>query len=108
MGIRDHVASTITYTLEDQEEWQTPRETIERGKGDCEDMATLIMHLAYQRGIVSEMAIVYLPTGHYDAMVLYDNMLILATNIAPPAPVESEDVRWIIGYHTTMLYAEIF
>lgn len=37
--------------------WQNPSETVERGTGDCEDMAILLMHLADRLGVQSALVL---------------------------------------------------
>jgi hypothetical protein len=37
--------------------WQSPSETVERGTGDCEDIAILLMHLANRLGYQSALVL---------------------------------------------------
>jgi len=38
----------IMYSQINEAEWQLPHETIEKGRGDCEDFALLFMYLVYK------------------------------------------------------------
>ena len=50
-----HEARDLTYVHdEDEDYWQTPVETIARGKGDCEDKAIFLHFLLRERGIDSK------------------------------------------------------
>ena len=42
---------TLRYQEDAADYWQTPRETIARGAGDCEDFAIMAFHLALNAGI---------------------------------------------------------
>ena len=41
----DVFLNKITYTAEDKDYWQTPEETVNRGKGDCDDFARLSLDI---------------------------------------------------------------
>ena len=46
--LSDFVLMNIEYIEDNRDSWQTPEETINRGKGDCEDISLLWMWLVYQ------------------------------------------------------------
>lgn len=48
-----YVRKHITYTSDVKDEWQYAQETLERGKGDCEDGAILMYHLMVDNGVPS-------------------------------------------------------
>jgi hypothetical protein len=60
-AIQEWASSNITYVRDDGEYWQTPKETIERKKGDCEDFSTLLCSLLRARGIPADQ--VYVAVG---------------------------------------------
>ncbi len=41
----DWVSDNIEYSLDNHEEWQSPKQTVELGTGDCEDFVILAMYL---------------------------------------------------------------
>jgi len=41
----DYFLDRITYTSDDKDYWQTPEETLNRGKGDCDDYARLALDI---------------------------------------------------------------
>jgi len=54
-SVNRHVNECLTYTKESvlpntRDVWQTPRETIEKGTGDCEDYAILKFYLLKELG----------------------------------------------------------
>ncbi|MDP7289077.1 MAG: transglutaminase-like domain-containing protein [Phycisphaerae bacterium] len=63
-------AATIKYADDEGEDyWQSPRETIARGTGDCEDQAIYLHHLLAEKGIRSEVTfgaedLTHLKSGH--------------------------------------------
>jgi predicted transglutaminase-like cysteine proteinase len=50
-AIQEWVSSNITYVSDDDDYWQTPEETLERRKGDCEDFSILLCSLFRAYGI---------------------------------------------------------
>lgn len=47
--IYDWVLENIEYAKDGREYWQTPKETLARGKGDCEDRVHLMIGLYYDK-----------------------------------------------------------
>lgn len=45
------VAQNIDYTRDEKEYWQTANQTIDRGKGDCEDGAILMYNILIKSGV---------------------------------------------------------
>ena len=41
----DYFLDRITYTSDDKDYWQTPEETLNRGKGDCDDFARFALDI---------------------------------------------------------------
>lgn len=58
--IQSWVSVSITYTREEGDYWQTSSETLARGKGDCDDMAILLVNLLRLKGYEAYLALGYL------------------------------------------------
>lgn len=70
------VYENINYKKDRYDDWQLPQETIDRGYGDCEDMAILLMGIMqYQKGYQSEMLVVKLDNSIYHAVVRYNGKI---------------------------------
>ncbi len=52
------VNESIKYTADTEDKWQSPEETVKRGKADCEDYATLKMSML-ESFTVCELAYTY-------------------------------------------------
>jgi hypothetical protein len=48
-----NTAAAVQYTRDDADYWQTPEETVRRGRGDCEDLAFYLHRLLRDEGIDS-------------------------------------------------------
>jgi len=89
-AVNDFVNNNIKYRSENKDYWQSPLETIEREKGDCEDIAISKYDMLKRLGVAEEnlrfanvksgkdsighMVLVYTPSGSFaDGMVL-DNI----------------------------------
>jgi transglutaminase-like putative cysteine protease len=56
--ITNWVITNIAYTHDVIDRWQTPQETLNIEKGDCDDMAILIIGIGNHYGIKTDMAVV--------------------------------------------------
>jgi hypothetical protein len=53
------IAKNIGYKYDNGDYWQSPKETMNRGTGDCEDMAILYINILYVKfGIKSDLALI--------------------------------------------------
>ncbi len=117
MRAQDFINGNIAYTTEDVEYWQTPMETLQRGTGDCEDMAFLFMSLAVSYGYGKEDIFVamgmYGEGGHAWVVVRQEGQeFILEPTISVPTFIKSEQLYYLIyrynaedGYKETRRYA---
>jgi hypothetical protein len=62
----------VTYTAVDGENWQTPDETLEKGTGDCEDFALLLMRIVYDTYHVKGWLIAYDTGKSFHAVAEFD------------------------------------
>lgn len=54
------IGKNIAYAREKEDYWQSPSETINRGAGDCEDMAILYINILYVKfGAKADLAMVF-------------------------------------------------
>jgi hypothetical protein len=68
------IHNEIEYVADDGDYWQYPNETLERGKGDCEDFAILFMKTAYDRyGITTTLVLTVSSSGSGHASVMYED-----------------------------------
>ena len=80
-------AATIKYADDEGEDyWQSPRETIARGTGDCEDQAIYLHHLLAEKGIRSEVTfgaedLTHLKSGHAWVLDPTRRMMTLRSNL---------------------------
>ena len=44
----EYVSTHITYIYSSYDKWQSPKETLDKGTGDCEDIAILWLYLVYE------------------------------------------------------------
>ncbi len=88
------------YKADVIEEWSSPQETLERGYGDCEDIAILFMNIAYlELGIKMDLVLVNTNQRHVvsggipnHAEVRYDS---LNYNIYSGMPVNNREINYI-------------
>jgi hypothetical protein len=69
----------IRYEPEEEDNWRMPEETYHRGKGDCEDLAILLMYFLWENGEASELVIVKsdkIQPGSHHALVRYNGVLL--------------------------------
>jgi hypothetical protein len=69
----------VRYEPEEEDNWRMPEETYHRGKGDCEDLAILLMYFLWENGEASELVIVgsnEIQPGSHHALVRYDGELL--------------------------------
>lgn len=75
------VYENIEYKKDKHDDWQLPQETLDRGKGDCEDMAILLMGIMkYQKGYNSELVIVKFDSNSNHAIVKHKDKYYDCTN----------------------------
>jgi predicted transglutaminase-like cysteine proteinase len=90
--INTQVNNAIDYTPDDnRNHWQTLAESLERGKGDCEDYACAKFHLLHNAGYKSYLAQVTTSDGQAHMVCvckgfIFDNL----TNIIAPATDRSD------------------
>lgn len=79
------VSRNISYRAEPpgRDRWQTPRETWERGHGDCEDFAVLVRHLCRRSDIVCLMRIYFIRAGR------------AAAHAVAMGPIERDGSWWV-------------
>ena len=66
------VHDNIEYSYVNQEEWQLPHETIERGAGDCEDFALLLLYVVKDMYGVEGFLVVFEGETAYHAVAQFD------------------------------------
>lgn len=70
------VNSQILYTKDREDYWQTPQETLEIVRGDCEDIAILKWWYAKQEGIPTRLALVRTQQGMHMVVLTKDNQVL--------------------------------
>lgn len=81
--IHSYVCKNFLFTPDEEGEdlWQYPKETIKRGKGDCEDMAFLLASMLIEAGIPEEMIWVNMKNWHlYTTVTINNKTLVLETD----------------------------
>lgn len=103
--IGDWVKETIEYIPDDpgEDDWQTPRETLARGAGDCEDRAILWMKLAYDNlGIEAELIGIDIGYNHAYTRI-GDEYWDLTHKVGM---IYLYRIIWVSSYELTMYLAE--
>ncbi|MBD3306565.1 hypothetical protein GF348_09315 [candidate division KSB3 bacterium] len=77
--IRSWMCVNIQYESEEEDNWRMPEETYQRGGGDCEDLAILLMYFLWENGEGSELVLVEsdeVKKGTHHALVRYNGELL--------------------------------
>lgn len=107
--ICQQVHAEIEYAEDVDNEWQSPRQTIELGTGDCEDMALLFLYLVEQEyGVRGEIAVINQgnDTGTLHAIALIDGVYYDPTGgiILPDLPDDMVVEVWSYEYSTWLMW----
>ena len=101
--VDENVEATPDYT---GEYWQSPQETLERGKGDCEDHAVLLLWLFYEAtGNKADLVAITRGYGSPHAVVEWDGVWYDSTWSAEILPGGRLTETWRISYDLAMLRA---
>ena len=77
------VRNRVDYRSDVGDEWATGNETWEREYGDCENMATTVSEICFEKGIKTEMFVLYPENereGHVVVVGLLDGKLWFSSN----------------------------
>jgi hypothetical protein len=107
--INEYIYRNIVYASEEGDYCQSPIETLERGKGDCEDFAILFAYLAYESlGMKSEIVVVNTGEGVHSLVFAEGKYYEPTLGIVDAELFELYTIMYTFSYDITMLYATGF
>ena len=104
----DWVADNIDYTRKNGDRWQSPEETVKRGKGDCEDFVILSVALLQEIGVESAMVVHWTdpPKGHA-VLKVYRGGIRWYETISGDRIEKPDDISFEMGYTELMIMAGV-
>lgn len=105
--IGQYCKSIISYATEDEENWQSPKQTIKRGKGDCEDFAILYLNiLYYNTGEKANIILVHSPTRKVISGGRVNHCIVELEDGTQIEPQSGREVDYVVKYRYT--FNEVF
>ena len=98
--VMEFVYENVEYANDSMDEWQTPKETMELGTGDCEDYAILMISILEEMDIESFMVVIKRNDVHnYHALVEVDGLYYEPTgNFTVDTIVDGWEIEMILTY----------
>ena len=108
-SINTWVNENIVYTPDVLSNYQLPKVTFGRGKGDCEDMAILLMFfIKEQLGIEAQLVIYHIGYGYFLHAIVEYNGAYFDPTIGEEVNIDPRSIWETLSYDQAMRRAFIF